>query len=250
MKKRYVPEKKKKSVPPEGLAWFWNLVKEASGKFPVRFVIETADGSSIHVDITDGEMKVNGSVMYDAAALSFISRTKEDFERLFMMAAKPHDTDNRLMGDIYIAQIADTAWIEKTNAVMAFYDGTVPRTLTIGRKGEYPCFTLDGSPLTQEQGREFIREHYSQFITGYKKAIKGMRQDVIQKKKKSPPETLKSHITEDGKLIVDIDGFLGKAGPREKDGKKESLGEQMLKRRFRGYVESSPSAENGSTGKI
>ena len=239
-RRKYIP-KKERRTPPEGFACFWKLVKDISRtKGPIRFVIEAEDKDPIHVNVTNGVMLLNGVETYDAAVLSFISRMSEDFERLFMAAAKKYDTDNSLMGDIYIAKIADTSKIQKKPAEMRFNDGTTTRILKITGIGETPSYELDGKKIGEDEGRNFIRKHYNQFITGYKGAIKGMTQDQDEpnKKKRRSPESLKSTRTEEGNIIVDIHGFLGGNEKRGSERAIESgLGEQLLKKKLRGYVD-------------
>lgn len=239
-KKRFVSSRKKKRAP-EDLACFWQLVKDTSMTAPIRFVIQDENGNNTSVNITNGKMEVNGNEMFDATAMSFISRTVEDFERLFMAAAKPHDEENHLMGNIYIAKIADTSWMEKKPAVIHINDRGVKHTLEVTRIGSLPSFTLDGVKITEKEGRRYIWDHYDQFITGYKDTIKGMTKDPespSEKKKKKKPDTLKSTKTEDGRIIVDIDGFLGESKkPRGQKSSNASLGEQLLKQKYRGYVD-------------
>lgn len=248
-KRRYIP-KKERRMPPEGFSCFWKLVKDISKtRGPIRFVIEGEDGSLTHIDVTDGMMRINGVEMYDAAVLSFISRKAEDFERLFMAAAKKYDTDNSLMGDIYIAKIADTSKVQGRPAELNFNDGKKTYRLVITRPGEDAEFELNGEKITESEGRTFIRSHYNQFITGYKSTMKGMISEPEEtgKKSRKTPESLRSVKTEDGRIIVDIYGFLGKDDGRGVGGLPGSnmtggLGEKFLKQKFKGYV------DNGQEG--
>ena len=238
-KKRYIPKKKLKT-PPEGLLCFWKLVKDFSRKGKLSFTMQDKEGNRTLVEIEDGVMSVNGVPMNDAASLSFISRTAEDFEWLFMAAAKRYDPENRIMGDIYVSRIADSAFMAHKMAVMTFIASGKGIKLEIGRVGENIDFVMDGKRIGEEEGKDFIRRNYSQFITGYKGAIKGLASEEepfgagAQKK---APEQMKSRVTEDGKLLVDVNGFLdsGKLKPSEK---KEgmTLGEQMLRKKQLGYV--------------
>ena len=238
-KKRYIP-RKKQSTPPEGFLCFWKLVKDVSRKGRLSFTIQDKEGNLTVVDIENGEMTINKNPMNDAAALSFISRTKKDFERLFMAAAKKYDEDNRLMGDIYIASVADASFMAGKMAVMRFVVNGKSIRLDISRVGENIDFMMDGKRISEEEGKTFIRRYYGQFITGYKGAIKGLAsEDEIPSSapKKKSPEQMKSHITEDGKLIVDVSGFLDSGKERAKKKKAGmTLGEQILRDKQLGYV--------------
>ena len=236
--KRKKPDRNRKT-PPEGLACFWKLVKDVSERGPIHFVMEDRDDNRTDIEIRNGVFRMDGEELNETAVLSYISRNASDFERLFMAAAKKYNTDGRLMGNLYIAKLADTSFLEKLPAVIRINDGNAVRTLSITRAGQSPRFEIDGKVVSENSGREFIWRNYSSFITGFKSAMKNMTRNVEEeqpKKKKRVMAGPSSTVTEDGRLLVDIFGYLGEEEKKTKREFESQVAADILKKKNKGYV--------------
>lgn len=217
---------------------FLAVVKDVSYRGPVCFSIEDRNGAEIFVEIVGGKISINGEHMSDAAALVFISRKQEQFEQLFMAAAKQYMSPRRLMGELYLAKIADAADRSGRKAKLYIRQGKKRHLLTISKRNGRAAVDVDGAELGEEEGRRFIRGCYIGFLEGYREAMKELEEGpVVRNEKSTEKDSISACMGKDGRVRFDLGSFLDarKKIPRT-DRLDTSRAKQILKKR-RGHVE-------------
>ena len=222
---------------PAAYECFLSVVKDVSHEGPLRFSIEDKTGAEIFVEIVSGEISINGEHMSDNAALVFISRKHGQFEQLFMEAAKQHMSPRRLMGELYLAKIADAAYGSGRKARLQIRDGKQRRLLMISKKNGRAAVEVDGEELGEKEGREFIRDHYIGFLEGYREAMKELGEGpVIRDKKDVGKDSISASRGKDGQVRFDIGGCLDARKKKAKTDRLDtSRAKQILKKR-KGHV--------------
>ena len=217
---------------------FLRVVKDVSKKGPVRFVICDKSGAEIHVGIENEEVIVNGEHLSDAAALIFISRKRRDFEQLFVAAAKQYLSESSLMGELYLAKLADAAHGAGKKAELTVCGKRRRHLLLISRRNGRPVLELDGTELGEEEGKRYVREHYVDFLAGYKKAVKGLYEGlVIKDGEKKKKEKIRASVGRDGHVKFDINEYLNAYKKKQKMDKLDTRQAQSILKKGRGYVE-------------
>lgn len=243
-RKRY-NKKRKESSPKDDYICFYEMVKRWGSVHPIKFVIEDDDRPQLHVYIDAGGMKLNGTPKNDADARKFIAKIPSEFGQLFLESASKYSSESKIMQDIYIAKIADKAGAAGTKAKIEISDNGIKRELAIGRNGTSTIFMIDGVSVSANEAKRFIGANYTEFLIGMKKAINDIYLPPAYTQNRHTHNDIdenkypKSKIV-DGKLIVDIDGFLPKSERKKaspKDKPQIMLGGQIINKKKRGHIE-------------
>ena len=195
---------------------FYGFVKDFTKKGPVRMAIYGSGETPMDTVIENGTITLDGEELTEQEARRFISRHREDLERLFFEAAKANSGEKAYRRELQIASIADKAGDKETWARIAIRDREKEKVLLIGRDGDSPVFMIDGNKAEREEVVRLIRDNYEQFDTGLHKAETELWSHYRGRKEAGRKFSYTIVFPEDGKVRVNLRKILpekGKASP-------------------------------------
>ena len=171
-------------------------------------VIYSNGESPVDTVIHNGVITLDGEKLSGQQARTFVSRHREDLEKLLFEAAKAHSEEKEYCRSLQIVSIADKAGEKGTSARIAIRDGENTRILQIGRDGDIPVFEIDGRKAQKREAVRLIRDNYEQFTAGLHKAETAIRNHY--KGRKETRRKLPGGVenAQKGKITVDLDKML------------------------------------------
>ena len=187
---------------------FYGFVKEFTKKGPVRMAIYGSGETLMDTVIKNGTITLDGEELTGQEARRFISRHREDLERLFFETAKAHSGEKAYRRDLQIASIADKAGDKGTWARIAIRERGKEKILLIGRDGDSPVFMIDGKKAEREEAVRLIRDNYEQVDTGLHTAEQELRSHYRGRKEAGRKFSYTIVSPEDGKVRVNLRKIL------------------------------------------
>lgn len=214
------------------------FMKELSKGHIFQFTIEDKIGNVVPVSFDDGKVSIYGREMDDEEVLGNIARWPEDFERLYYAAARTSVEESTVMRGFYIARLADLSWAKGSPAIVQIPSSAGIKTLRIEREkdGSSPVFKIDGVQVTSAEAHDLIDREYIGFLSGYKRAVKALRNGYSVPEKDESGKPAAAGETGQG-ITVDINNYL-KPEKKTAPAKRPDilLGQDFLSRGARGYV--------------
>ncbi len=213
---KYEEKKEKISDPAQEHACRFRVITEYSMKHPLEMIIYEKKGKQKRdVTICRGRVTVDQMEVGEEEALRYAAAHQRDIERLLLESAKIYGEEKEVIMDLHIAILADKAGQAGTYAMILFGEKGRIRSLQIGRKDGLPVFRLDGQGTTAEEAGKFIKERYTEFLLGIKKAEAGLNGYHVEIKE----EAVAGGSRE--KPVIDLDDLL--PNPRQVRKEKKDL---------------------------